>query len=335
MGDDWAFLVRRRPAARLREADVHQAAPQGDLPAPVRGCPQAARAGPALPRRGPGHHGRAPLRDPLPARGRLLPPVVARSTGWSPATQAFPGPQADHGGPARGRGLHRAVRGRAVPAGREGPGVDGRPHARQLPHRDGRLLPAGRDGPRGQLGAAVDAGGSRTRRRCCSRRSTGARATCCRCPSVYTPDEASDDIVEFLEELLPSLVGDAGGVAVARDPAPAGGGHRGRPGPQRRGAAAGMPGLAARVRRRADRRRRRAVDRRLARGGASGTAPPWSATRAGACRGPGRSASRRRRRRWVLLVDADVVFPDGCAGPAAGRVRRRRLRRPAGRAWRA
>jgi GT2 family glycosyltransferase len=27
-------------------------------------------------------------------------------------------------------------------------------------------------------------------------------------PSVYTPDEASDDIVEFLEELLPSFVGD-------------------------------------------------------------------------------------------------------------------------------
>ena len=26
-------------------------------------------------------------------------------------------------------------------------------------------------------------------------------------PSVYTPDEASDDIVEFLEELLPSFVG--------------------------------------------------------------------------------------------------------------------------------
>jgi hypothetical protein len=29
-------------------------------------------------------------------------------------------------------------------------------------------------------------------------------------PSVYTPDEASDDIVEFLEELLPSLVGTQG-----------------------------------------------------------------------------------------------------------------------------
>ena len=43
--------VRRRPAARLREAHVHQAAPQGDLPAPVRRGPQAAGAGAALPRR--------------------------------------------------------------------------------------------------------------------------------------------------------------------------------------------------------------------------------------------------------------------------------------------
>ena len=74
--------LRRRPAAGLREADVHQAAPQGDLPAPVRRCPQAAGAGAALPRRRPGHDGRPPGRDPLPARGRLLPPVVARSTGW-------------------------------------------------------------------------------------------------------------------------------------------------------------------------------------------------------------------------------------------------------------
>ena len=77
MGDDWAFLAEDATLARLREADVHQAAPPGNLPAPVRRCPEAPGPVTALAERRPSHHGGAPVRHPLSAPRGLLPAMVA------------------------------------------------------------------------------------------------------------------------------------------------------------------------------------------------------------------------------------------------------------------
>ena len=70
MGDDWAFLANDGRTARVRQADVHQAAPPADLPAPFHWRPQAACAGSVLATARQADHARASHDHEVPAPGQ-------------------------------------------------------------------------------------------------------------------------------------------------------------------------------------------------------------------------------------------------------------------------
>ena len=186
--------------------------------------------------------------------------------------------------------------------------MDGRSHDRQLPHRDGQLLP--------QLVAALGAGRVlpqrqffRTRRR--DLRALAAfRATSAR-PRVLSADHASDDIVDHLDALVQNLGAHREAVELrlksARPPRPR---SCGRSRPNAATLLPGVPDFAEGQWRRGD----HLVD------GISSDATVEVAEQFGAVvlsdEGKGLPAARllgaeRARTPWVVLVDADVVWPPG------------------------
>ena len=310
MGDDWAFLSDDAQLLGYEKPMFIKPHHKDDLPAPVRRGPQAAGAGAALPRRGPGHHRGAPGRDPLPPGGRPLPAVVARSTGWSRRRRRSPGASPTTAAPlAAAVYLERfeGARSRLVEKDPEWM-VDrmlGNFHIEMASFSQQVVtgLAASSVLPWTRSGRGQGDGAAQGPRRAPLPPAAGAQR--------LHPGRGLRRHRRVPRGAAALARRHTDGVARAHDPSPAGGGDGGRPRPQRRSAAAGVPGLAARVRRRPDRRRRRTVERRLAGGrralrrhGGQRRGPRPAA-------GPGRSVSRRRRPRWVLLVDADVVFPEG------------------------
>ena len=157
-------------------------------------------------RRRPGHDRRAPLRDPLPPGGRLRPAGGRPSTGWSPPRRRSPAasrPRARAAAASVYIERFEGARSRLVEKDPEWM-VD-----RMLGNFHIEMAGFSQQVVTGMAASSVLpwSGWVEDKATVLLKALDGRPCHLLQVPSVYTPDEASDDIVEFLEELLPSFVG--------------------------------------------------------------------------------------------------------------------------------
>ena len=204
MGDDWAFLAEDATLLGYAKPMFIKPHHRAIYPHLFEGVRKPLVPSRLSRERRPTHHGGAPVRYPLSAPCGLLPAMVAGAPHGRPGDRV-PGAGSHHLGPARGRRLRRTLRGRRSRivertsdwmvdrmignfhiemAGFSQQVVTGLAATSVLPWRE-HFAAKGV-----VLSKALD----------------GRPCHLLQVPSAFSADEASDDIVRYLDQLLPSVL---------------------------------------------------------------------------------------------------------------------------------